>query len=439
MARHERAEPMRYLISGLVVVVLVIVGIYAWVTRYPAIAAVQPPPAKSFDRATIDKGATLVALGDCAVCHTKPGGKAFAGGDKLMTPFGAIYSTNITPDVKTGIGTWSLAAFARALREGIDRSGNYLYPAFPYEHFTKTTEGDIAAIYAYLMTRAPVDSPRTKNGLQFPFDMRILLAGWNLLFLHKGPYSPDPKHDKTWNRGAYLVEGLGHCGACHTPLNMLGAERGGNAQFAGETLEGWHAPALNVNSPAPVPWTADAMVNFLLDGWDADHGIAAGTMTPVVDGLGSLSDGDAEAIATYILSFQSKADLAGRAAAAKSFAKKVEFGAAPSSPNTPVERGEATFVRVCANCHRAGTDTAPLAFSSVVSGPDPRNMIHIIDQGIEPPQNSLNRSMPAFGRSLSASDLADLVAFVRSHFSQEPAWQKLPAHIAETRNHERAE
>ncbi len=431
---------MRYLISCLVVIFLVVIGIYTWADRYSEISAIKPPPAMAFDRALIDKGASLVAIGDCAVCHTKPGGKPFAGGSELMTPFGSIFSTNITPDVDTGIGAWSLAAFTRALREGIDRSGGYLYPAFPYEHFTKVTDGDIAAIYGYLMTRPPVVARRVKNKLKFPFNMRILLAGWNLLFLHEGAYTPDPTHGEKWNRGAYLVEGLGHCGACHTPLNILGAERGGNARYGGETLEGWHAPALNADSPAPVPWTADALINFLLDGWDGDHGIAAGTMTPVVNGLGSVSDDDAEAIATYILSFQDKTNLAARTKAAKSFAEKVAFGsspAVPSPPDTGLGRGEATFARVCANCHRAGTDSAPLALSSVVNGSDPRNLIHIIDQGIEPPRNSVNRSMPAFRGSLSASDLADLVSFVRSHFSRKPAWPNVIAHIAEARAAER--
>jgi mono/diheme cytochrome c family protein len=334
---------MRYFVWSFIALLLVAIGLYAWADRHSEIAAIEPPPAKAFDKAMIDKGAGLVAIGDCAVCHTRPGGKSFAGGSELMTPFGAIFSTNITPDVDTGIGTWSLAAFTRALREGVDRSGNYLYPAFPYQHFTKVTDGDIAAIYAYLMTRPPVSASRAKNGLRFPFNMRILLAGWNLLFLHQGAYTPDPTRDDKWNRGAYLVEGLGHCGACHTPLNILGAERGGSARYGGGTLEGWHAPALNADSPAPVPWTADAMVNFLLDGWDGDHGIAAGAMTSVVNGLGSLPEGDAEAIAAYILSFQDNTELAARTEAAKAFAEKVAFGPSPrpsSSPDTSSSPGD---------------------------------------------------------------------------------------------------
>ena len=427
---------MRYLISALIVLFLVIVGLYAWVDRYSEIDAIKPLAVNAFDKTVIDKGASLVAIGDCAVCHTKPGGDSLAGGREIRTPFGTIVSTNITPDFDTGIGAWSLPAFTRALREGVDRLGRYLYPAFPYDHFTKVKDDDIAAIYAYLMTLPPVGAPKPKNELPFPYNVRVLLAGWNFLFLRQGAYSPDPARDDQWNRGAYLVEGVGHCGACHTPRNIFGAERRISARFAGETLEGWHAPALNMASPAPAPWTADAMVNFLLDGWDGDHGIAAGTMTAVVNGLGSLSEDDAYAIATYILSFQDQTNVDARTKAAKSFAEKVAFGPsspAPSQLGAASERGEATFARVCANCHRAGTNTAPLALSSVVSGPDPRNLIHIIDRGIEPPQNALDHSMPAFGGSLSASDLADLVTFVRSRFSEKPAWSNVSVLITEAR------
>jgi mono/diheme cytochrome c family protein len=427
---------MRYLISALLASSLIAIGVYTWVSRYSEIDATKPIPASTFDNATIDKGAALVAIGDCAFCHTKPGGESFAGGRKLDTPFGAVFSSNITPEADTGIGAWSLAAFTRALREGVDRSGNYLYPAFPYDHFTKVKDDDIAAIYAYLMTRPPVTASRPENALPFPFNMRALVAGWNLLFLRAGAYTPDPSHDDHWNRGAYLVQGLGHCGACHTPRNIFGAERRSSARYAGETLEGWHAPALNTASPAPVPWTANAIVNFLLDGWDGDHGVAAGTMTAVVDSLGTLSEDDARAIATYVLSFQEQNQAAERTRAAKSFAQKVAYGqssAVSTSPDTAEGRGEATFIRICANCHRAGTRSAPLALSSTISGPDPRNLIRIIDKGIQPPQNALDRSMPAFGGGLSDRDLTDLVTFVRSHFSKKPAWSDLADIIAEMR------
>ncbi len=427
---------MRAFLALIVIVLFVAIGLYAWAVRFPEIAEITPPAAASFASADVTKGEALVTIGDCAVCHTASGGQRLAGGRKLQTPFGAIFSTNITPDPATGIGRWSLAAFTRTLRDGVGRTGRYLYPAFPYDHFTKVTDDDIAAIYAYLMTQPAVSAEKKPDALPFPFNMRILLAGWNLLYLDSGPYTPDPGHDDTWNRGAYLVEGLGHCGACHTPRNALGAERRKTALFDGETLEGWHAPALNATSPAPVPWTTDAIVNYLLDGWDGDHGIAAGTMTAVVDELGNLSEDDAYAIATYILSFQDQTGADERAKAAKAFAADAAFGPSPTPPAstaTAAERGEATFVRVCANCHRSGTQNAPLALSSTVAGPDPRNLIRIVDKGITPPQNSFDLSMPAFGGGLSDSDLADLVTFVRGHFSKQPAWPNVAATVAEVR------
>src|SRR5690606_16777767 len=169
-----------------------------------------------------------------------------------------------------------------------------------YDHFTRVSDDDIEAIYAFLMSQEPVSAPREANGLAFPFNQRILLAGWNLLFLDNRRFEPDPQQSEEWNRGAYLAEGLGHCGACHTPRNLLGAVDA-NRHLAGADVESWHAPALDSSSPAPAPWTADALVNYFLDGWDGDHGIAAGPMTPVVDGLAAMSEDDAYALAEYVL------------------------------------------------------------------------------------------------------------------------------------------
>jgi mono/diheme cytochrome c family protein len=435
---------IKYLLSLIVIVVVAIGGFLAWAAG-TAIDPVDRPGAASFTSDTIGKGETLAALGDCVVCHTAEGGEEFAGGLPLPTPFGIIHSTNITPDEETGIGGWSLEAFRRALRQGVARDGTHLYPAFPYDHFTKLTDGDIEALYAYLMTREPVSAPAKENGLSFPFNIRPLMAGWNLLFLDEGAYQADGAKDEQWNRGAYLVEGVAHCGACHTPRNFLGAERAA-ARFGGGDIEGWHATALNHDSPAPVPWTQDAMVNYLLDGWDGDHGIAAGPMTPVVDELAAISEDDAYAIAAYVLSFQDQSEDGGKADAAIAFAESRAFGS-PETPasgpateesDTPFARGLATFGRVCANCHRSGGQPAPLALTSTVNGPDPRNLLHIIDKGIQPPQGAFDRSMPAFGASLSDEDLADLAIFVRSHFSEAPAWDDLPARVAEIRGSEAA-
>lgn len=436
---------MRFLryITGLVLAGFVAAGGFlAWAASVAEIDPIAQPERGSFTSDLVDAGQKLAALGDCAVCHTKEGGRDFAGGLALPTPFGVIYSTNISPDPETGIGRWSEAAFTRALRAGIDRSGNYLYPAFPYDHFTKLTDDDIKALYAFMMTREPVVASAPGNDLPFPLNFRPLMAGWNLLFLDQGAYEPDSSKDEQWNRGAYLVEGVAHCGACHTPRNFLGAEDQ-TARFGGGDIEGWHATALNAVSPAPIAWDEDAMVNYLLDGWDGDHGIAAGPMTPVVNELASISEDDAYAIAAYVLSFQDAGEDSARTEKAREFAASRDFGSSGTPAGGPANdnggdpalaRGQATFARVCANCHRAGGQPVPLALTSTVNGPDPRNLLHIVIDGIKPPEGAFDRSMPAFGRSLSDEELADLAAFVRSHFSREPAWSDLPARIAEARD-----
>src|SRR5579875_1119449 len=210
------------ILVGLVVVLAIAFGaFYAWQWREELPATTIS--VSSFDPGIVAKGAQLAAIGSCAVCHTSSRGKPYAGGFPVQTPCGVVYATNITPDRDTGIGTWSEEAFRRAMREGVGRKGTHFYPAFPYDHFTKVTDGDISALYAFLMTREPVHQPNRPPQLTFPLNWRIFAAAWQLLFLNTGAYQNDPKQSAEWNRGAYLVEGLGHCGACHTPRNRLGA------------------------------------------------------------------------------------------------------------------------------------------------------------------------------------------------------------------------
>src|SRR6201985_1260274 len=214
------------------------------VTWRPAIAAIDPPGPQSFDPALVKHGRELATLGNCSDCHTTRSGGSFAGGLPVPTPFGTIYSPNITPDPDTGIGRWSEEAFRRAMRSGVDREGRHLYPTFPYDHFTNVSDEDDRALYAFLMTREPAHAPARANQLSFPFNQRFVVAGWKVLFLHRDGFQPNPGNSEEWNRGAYLVEGLAHCGACHTPRNALGAERA-NARFAGGDAEHWHAYATN--------------------------------------------------------------------------------------------------------------------------------------------------------------------------------------------------
>jgi mono/diheme cytochrome c family protein len=217
----------------------------------------------------------------------------------------------------------------------------------------------------------------------------------------------------------------------------LGAERA-DQHFAGALIEGWHAPALDAASPALVPWTADALVNYFLDGWDAHHGVAAGPMTAVVDSMAALSEDDAYAIAEYVLSFQEPAG--DKEATALAFAATRQFGGSvtpatgPDGLTDPMQvQGQETFTRVCANCHREGTKSVPLALTSTINGPDPANLVRVITDGIAPPTASFDRSMPAFGTSLTASETEALVAFVRAHFTERGPWTNIADRVAEAR------
>ena len=302
----------------------------AFFAQRPEIPPATPPDRAGLDPELVERGATFALLGACETCHTAPGGAPFAGGRAIQTPFGTIHSTNLTPHPGTGIGTWSEAAFVRSMREGIDREGNLLYPAFPYTHFARTSDADLAALYAYLMVLDPVEATAPANALRFPASVRPFMAVWNLIYHDPAPFEPDPERSETWNRGAYLVEGLGHCGACHSARDALGgiAEDG---RYAGGAAEGWHAPALGPGSPAPIPWSDLAIVNYLLDGWDMDHGVVAGPMTPVVDHLYEISEDDAFAMAEYLLSLMPEtAD--GARDAAIAFAEARAFGSGAGPP-----------------------------------------------------------------------------------------------------------
>src|SRR5882724_3149357 len=282
-----------------------VIGIGAAMLPWRAIAPIARPDASVYSAVTIARGRQLAALGDCAVCHTSVNGILSAGGRPLPTPFGTIYSTNITPDVETGIGAWSYPAFERAMREGIHRDGRHLYPAFPYTHFSRASDADLQALYAYLMAQSPVRAEARPNALAFPFNWRPLLAGWNALFHTSAVFQADATKSEVWNRGAYLVEGLGHCSACHSPRNALGAEKA-NAYLAGGFAEGWEAPPLTSLSQAPIPWTEDELFAYLRTGESRFHGVAAGPMAPGVKELAGLPDQDIRAMAVYLSSFNDK-------------------------------------------------------------------------------------------------------------------------------------
>jgi mono/diheme cytochrome c family protein len=370
---------------------------------------------RSFDTALIARGAQLSAIGNCATCHTGPGGKSFAGGLPLKTPFGVIYSTNITPDVDTGIGAWSEAEFLRAMHEGVDRTGRNLYPAFPFDHFTRVTDEDVSAIYAYIMTRDGVPSRVPANRLKFPMNVRSLLSGWKALYFDRAVYRPDPARSAEWNRGAYLVEGLGHCGACHTPRNSLGAETKSDS-FGGGEAEGWRASAINASSPAPMPWTVDQLTRYLRQGRDENHGTASGPMSPVAHGLSEVPEADVRAMATYLTTVMAGAPAGSSRRAALSL------------DDARVSNGAAIFAGTCANCHDEGASslssvhTVPLALTTSIHEPDPRNVLHVVLEGIWPEPGEKGAQMPGFEGALTDEQLVSLLAYVRVHFANSPPW-----------------
>lgn len=401
-------------------------GFFVWANRYGEL----PPETtrRSFPAAQVEKGAQLALLGNCASCHTKPGGAPYAGGLAMKTPFGVIYSTNVTPDAETGIGRWSQAAFLRAMHEGIDRQGRHLYPAFPYDHFTRVSEEDVNALYAFLMSQPAVKASAPENALPFPFNQRVLIAGWNLLFFERGAYRADPAQSEEWNRGAYAVQGLGHCGSCHTPRNILGGLRMELALAGGEA-KGWHAPGLGAHAKSSAPWSEDALLNYLIDGWDAAHGVAAGPMTAVVNNLAKAPEDIVKAMAVYLASL---APPASKAQIDKALASAREREYVAGSTIGP-DRGEEIFARSCANCHRKGGSSVPLALSSNVTGPDPANAIQVILHGVQPPDGAPEKSMPRFGSALNDGAIADLAAFMRARFSNAPPWTDLPEHVKRAR------
>jgi mono/diheme cytochrome c family protein len=403
------------------------------ITWRGAIAAIDPPVPASFDTALVKRGRQLAEIGNCNTCHTSRGGRDFAGGLPVPTPFGTIYSSNVTPDADTGIGGWPEAAFRRAMRSGVARDGQHLYPTFPYDHFTNVTDGDDQALYAYLMTRQPVHAPKRENQLAFPLDQRAVIAGWKLLFLHRGTYQPDPTKSAEYNRGAYLVEGLAHCGACHTPRNALGAERA-SAQFAGGEVDNWTAYPINAQSPAPVPWDADALFAYLRYGWHPDHGVARGPMAEVVSNLSEVPDSDVRAIANYM------AGVFGPPAPDRKRRGEEVLAQVKSPPVQAVTSdaaGVTIYAAACATCHGSNRPLpyggVNLGLSTALSSPDPRNAANIVLSGVRPVEGERSPIMPGFANSMNDAQIASLLNYLRARFSNQPAWTGIENAVAAAR------
>lgn len=420
----------RFVIVLVAVVVLATVGfgVFAW---RPSIARIPRPPATSFAPALVAKGAVLASAGYCASCHTTRGGQPYAGGYAMKTQFGTIYSTNITPDPKTGIGNWSERAFERAMRHGVRRDGAHLFPAFPYDHFSKLTDADVTAIYAYVMTRPAVVAREESATIPFPLNIRALQAGWKLLFFRPGRFVPDAKQSADWNRGAYLAEGLSHCGVCHTPRGSLGAEKHDQA-YAGAPIDGWIAPSLTSTNAAPVPWSHDELVAYLSTGVSQFHGTAAGPMGAVARGLSKLPPADIAAIATHFASGNGSAGQGGKADAAlrKAMASN---GVGMGLQYAPAAR---LYAGACASCHYNGKTLnslrPDLALNSAVSMDDPTNLIQVILHGVSAEDGAPGVVMPGFA-GFSDADIARLAAWLRATRTDKPAWTDLQNKVAAVR------
>jgi mono/diheme cytochrome c family protein len=383
-------------------------------TREP-VSTPQAPAPRAFDAALIARGATLSAVGNCRSCHTAPAGKSFAGGVPFTTPFGTVYSTNITPDAQTGIGRWTEADFARAMREGVDRRGQHLYPVFPYDHFTHVTDEDIHAIYAYLMTRPAARARDSRNELMFPFNIRATLGVWKALYFKPGPL-------READRGAYLVEGLGHCGACHTPRNAAGAEIGGRELDGGEA-EGWHAYAINARTQSPTKWTAEALTAYLRRGWHPEHGISRGPMAVVTDELAEVPEAEVRAMAAYLMTL---------------------MASAPPAPGVPSEEAEARdggvlYAATCAGCHDGAQ---PLPFGGIrlpssigVAGETPLNLVNVILYGLPPSEGETAPLMPGFDGAMSDAQVVELVNWMRARFTRKAPWNDVEAVVRKARRH----
>lgn len=405
----------------------------------------QTPPTASFDAAQIAKGAQLSAIGGCRACHTAQGGAAFAGGRALPTPFGTIHSTNITPDAETGIGRYTRDDFRRAMREGVARDGHNLYPVFPYDHFAHVVDDDVDALYAFMMTREPVNARPPRNGLAFPASVRPLLAAWNWLYLDDRRFVPDPGQSPEWNRGAYLVEGLGHCGACHTPRNAAGAEKK-SERFKGGEAEGWEAPGLLAASPAPVQWTGDRLFRYLREGFDREHGLATGPMAPVADGLAGVPEADVRAIATYLASLPHRERSTSPNDVIATAAKREFDALARHAPDRATEAGghaavtedagEIIFAGACATCHFEGAGLpgpkpVPLALATTVNATTPRNALRIVVEGLHPEPGEAGAMMPAFAGALTDAQIVAVVEYMRARFCDGARWTDVAATLAD--------
>ena len=364
----------------------------------------------------VGRGRYLTEAADCEACHTIPGGAAFAGGRAFKTPFGTLYSPNITADRDTGIGRWSGADFLRAMHEGVRPDGVHLYPAFPYAAYTYLSDADVGAIRAYLMSLPAVENRAPPGELSFPFNQRWLMGIWARLYNPDERYRPHPERSPEWNRGAYLAEALAHCGECHTPRNLLQA-LDNRRKYAGAVTAGWRAYNITGDATAGVgAWSDADLIQYLADGHARSHGSAGGPMAEAVDlSLSRLAPQDIAAIVTYLRSVPARSSAG---------LPSLQGALASNEPGTPPgldPLGKQIFAGACASCHgwsgvSALSDRATLVGSRAVNDPTAINVAQMILNGSHAPRIDGSAAMPGFGSAYSDAEIAAVANYVTARF-----------------------
>jgi mono/diheme cytochrome c family protein len=367
-----------------------------------ALAKAQEEPAAE----AIARGKALTEAADCAGCHTADPAKPFAGGKRIDTPFGGIYSPNLTPDRETGIGAWSDEEFYHALHDGVAPDGSRYYPAFPYPNFTKMTPDDVVAIRAYLTTVTPIRNVTPTPKLRWPLNHRVVMRGWNLLFFRSGTFENNPEKSEEWNRGAYLVEGPAHCGACHTPKNAFGADKH-DQLYGGSPVQGWFAPRLDGAERSGLKsWSVEDIVEYLQSGRNG-RSHAGQLMAEVVTNSTSLmSEVDLRAIAVYL----------------KDLPAGPPEPIVTRPPQASMTSGAAVYARACVACHEANGEGAPRIYPPLpgnanLQSADPSSAIEIILDGAQTmttPRAPNTGSMPAYAEQLSDQQIADVANYIRN-------------------------
>jgi mono/diheme cytochrome c family protein len=381
----------------------------------------------------IQRGQYLAAAGDCIACHTSPGGKPMAGGLPLDTPIGPVISTNITPSRTHGIGNYTLEQFSNALRKGIRADGSRLYPAMPYTSYAIVVDDDVKALYAYFMqgVQAVDAAPARRTDLPFPFNVRLSMAGWNLLFLDGKPFQPDAGKSAEWNRGAYLARGLAHCSACHSPRGMLMAEQS-SRELAGADIGPWYAPNITSDSNSGIGgWSEKELIDYLHSGRASGKAQAAGPMVEAIDNsLRHLTEADTRAIATYLKRVPAQRDAADTRPVYAWGTAADELNSIRGVP-LPVDRNQMTGPQLydahCATCHQAHGEGSfdgslpPLFHNTALGRSNTNNLVMVLLDGIQRQADAPEVLMPGFKQVMSDQQIAMLGTYLEKSYGNPAA------------------